>query len=177
MHYGTASWVYGEELRQTRAMWWTPDSKKLLYYKFDDREVKPFYLLRGWSEINTQLYPEYYAKAGADNPIAELYVYDLATAQSVRVDVGGSGNEYVYGIRVSPGGDTILVNWTDRLQQILKVLAVDLETGKCRTVVEERQDTWQTNSPQMQFLGRPAAVPLAHRSVGLHAFSVAQSDR
>ncbi len=77
VHYGTASWVYGEELGQKQAMWWTPDSKKILYYKFDDRQVKPFYLLRGWSEINTELYPEYYPKAGASNPIAELFVYDL----------------------------------------------------------------------------------------------------
>ena len=36
IHYGTASWVYGEELGQSKAMWWTPDSKKILYYKFDD---------------------------------------------------------------------------------------------------------------------------------------------
>jgi len=28
VHYGTASWVYGEELDQNKAMWWTADSKK-----------------------------------------------------------------------------------------------------------------------------------------------------
>ncbi|MBL7877488.1 MAG: DPP IV N-terminal domain-containing protein, partial [Cyclobacteriaceae bacterium] len=27
--YGIATWVYGEELRQTTAMWWSPDSKKI----------------------------------------------------------------------------------------------------------------------------------------------------
>src|ERR1700704_413753 len=27
--YGTASWVYGEELGQTTAMWWNPSSTKL----------------------------------------------------------------------------------------------------------------------------------------------------
>ena len=26
--YGTASWVYGEELAQTSAMWWSPDSRR-----------------------------------------------------------------------------------------------------------------------------------------------------
>ena len=34
VHYGTASWVYGEELGQQKAMWWTPDSSKIIYYKF-----------------------------------------------------------------------------------------------------------------------------------------------
>ena len=152
IHYGTASWVYGEELDQTQAIWWTPDSQKVLYYKFDDTLVQPFYLLRGWSEINTSLYPEYYAKAGAANPVAELWIYDLASQEKTRVDIGGSSEEYIYNIRVSPAGDVVMLNWTDRLQQHLKVMAIDLETGKCRLIVEERQDTWQTNSPSMIFL-------------------------
>lgn len=152
VHYGTASWVYGEELDQNKAMWWTPDSKKILYYKFDDTNVEKFYLVRGWSEINTKLYPEYYAKAGAPNPIAELFIYDLESKSSKRVEIGGSGDEYIYGIRVSPQGDVMLVNWTDRLQQHLKVLAIDMESGKCTTIIEENQATWQENSPAMTFL-------------------------
>ena len=152
IHYGTASWVYGEELNQTKAMWWTPDSKKILYYKFDDTNVEQFYLIRGWSKINTKLYPEYYAKAGADNPIAELFVYDLESKTSTRINVGGTGDEYIYGIRVSPDNSTMMLNWTDRLQQHLKVLTIDLESGDCKTIIEEKQETWQKNSPAMTFL-------------------------
>ena len=152
IHYGTASWVYGEELNQTKAMWWSADSKKIVYYKFDDTNVKKFYLLRGWSKINTQLYPEYYTKAGANNPIAELFVYDLESKESTRIDVGGTGDEYIYGVRLSPLGDVMLVNWTDRLQQHLKVMSINLDTGKCKTIIEEKQDTWQSNSPTMTFL-------------------------
>ena len=152
IHYGTASWVYGEELNQNTAMWWSADSKKIVYYKFNDTEVEKFYLLRGWSEINTKLYPEYYAKAGAKNPIAELFIYDLETKQSTRVDIGGTGEEYIYGIRLSPLDDVMLVNWTDRLQKHLKVMAIELETGKCKTIIQEKQETWQKNSPMMTFL-------------------------
>ena len=42
--YGTASWVYGEELNQTTAMWWSPDSKKIAFYRFDESGVTDFYL-------------------------------------------------------------------------------------------------------------------------------------
>ena len=152
VHYGTASWVYGEELDQTQAMWWTPDSKKLLFYGFDDRGVQPFHLVKDWAEVNTTLYPEFYPKAGAKNPAAELRIYDLASKQTIRVDRGGSSEEYLFGVRASPDGAAMMVNWTDRLQQHLQVLAIDLDTGKTRVIVEERQDTWQTNSPRMQFL-------------------------
>ena len=152
IHYGTASWVYGEELGQNRAMWWTPDSQKLLFYRFDDTGVQPFHLVTGWSKFNTVHYPENYPKAGAKNPGAELMVYDLASQKITRIDVGGGSEEYIYNIRTSPAGAVMLVNWTDRLQQHLKVMAIDLETGDCRLVVEEQQETWQSNSPSMRYL-------------------------
>lgn len=152
VHYGTACWVYGEELRQTKAMWWSPDSKKILYYRFDDSNVKQFYLLRGLSEIGTEVYPEYYPKAGAENPGVSLFIYDLESKESIKVNAGGGSEEYIYGIRTSPDGNVMLLNWTDRLQRHLKVLAIDLETGDCRTVVEEKQENWQTNSPRMRYL-------------------------
>src|SRR5262245_7057668 len=31
--YGTATWVYGEELEQKTAMWWSPDGRRLAYYR------------------------------------------------------------------------------------------------------------------------------------------------
>jgi dipeptidyl-peptidase-4 len=152
IHYGTASWVYGEELDQITAMWWSPDSSKLLFYRFDDTGVLPFHLVTGWTEINTTHYPEYYPKAGATNPGAELMVYDLKTKRTRKVGAGGGREEYLYGVLASPDGDTVMVHWTDRLQQHMKLLAIDLKSGKTRTVVEERQDTWQNNHPSIRWL-------------------------
>ncbi|MGA1417030.1 MAG: DPP IV N-terminal domain-containing protein, partial [Gemmatimonadaceae bacterium] len=42
--YGTASWVYGEELDQVTAMWWSPSGKQLAYYRFDENPVKDYWL-------------------------------------------------------------------------------------------------------------------------------------
>ena len=152
INYGTGTWVYGEELDQNKAMWWTPDSKRILYYRFDNTGVEPFHLVGGWTKTNTSLYTEYYPKAGAKNPGASLYVYDLESKESKLIDVGGGSEEYIYNVRATPDGKTMLLNWTDRLQRHLKVLAIDTETGQCRTVVEEKQENWQTNSPRMSYL-------------------------
>ena len=40
--YGTASWVYGEELAQKSAMWWSPDGKKIAFYRFDESNVRDY---------------------------------------------------------------------------------------------------------------------------------------
>ena len=62
VHYGTASWVYGEELGQRQAMWWTADSKKILYYRFDDSNVKTVLpgarLERDWHRNLSGVLPE-----------------------------------------------------------------------------------------------------------------------
>ena len=84
--YGTASWVYGEELYQTTAMWWSPDSTKLAYYRFDESKVKDYYLQLGQTQIQDKMNIEPYPKAGTDNPIVDLFVYDVANKKSVRVD-------------------------------------------------------------------------------------------
>ena len=113
--------------------------------------MQPFHLVTGWSGINTKHYPEYYPKAGSRNPASELYLYDLESKKTVRVDAGGGREEYIFRVRAAPNGE-MLVNWTDRLQQHLKVLRIDVNTGACKVVVEERQETWQTNNPGMRFL-------------------------
>ncbi len=37
LRFGTCCWVYGEELNQSDAMWWSPDSKTLAYYEVDEQ--------------------------------------------------------------------------------------------------------------------------------------------
>ena len=42
LKYGTASWVYGEELDVQEAMWWRGDSQGLVYYRFDESGVPTY---------------------------------------------------------------------------------------------------------------------------------------
>src|SRR3954451_17686654 len=75
--YGTASWVYGEELSQRTAMWWAPDSKRLAYYRFDEKQVVDFYLQMNQTQVQDTLDVEAYPKSGKPNPIVDLFVYDV----------------------------------------------------------------------------------------------------
>ncbi len=159
--YGTASWVYGEELGQVTAMWWSPDSTKLAYYRFDEKQVPDYFLQLDQTKLQSSIDTEAYPKAGAPNPIVELFVYDTATGKSTRVDVRDGKpfdndvvGHYVYGIRWSPAGHEILFNRTNRRQQIMELVAADPVTGEARVVVREEWPTgWVENSPTMRFLG------------------------
>ena len=109
--YGTASWVYGEELEQRTAMWWSPDSRKLAYYRFDEQQVRDYYLRSIRRSSRATLDTEAYPKAGAPNPIVDLFVYDVATKKTTTVDVRDGKpfdndvvGHYVYHVAWSPDG-------------------------------------------------------------------------
>ncbi len=152
--YGTASWVYGEELDQTTAMWWSPDSSKLAFYRFDESQVKDYWLLGGLSSTRSSLLSEAYPKPGEPNPTAELLIYDIATERTTKVEtaLADGGAAYIFNVRWSPDGSELLINRAPRRQDWVELLAANPETGATRVVVRASQATWQENSPLVRFL-------------------------
>lgn len=157
---GSGSWVYGEELGQTTAIWWAPNSQKVGYYRFDESQVKDFYLGMNQTGIQTVVDTEAYPKAGAPNPIPEVFVYDLGAGASKKLDVRDGQQfsndvvgHYVYGQRWSPDGTELLLNRTNRKQNVMELAACNPATTKCRVIVREEWPTgWVDNTPTMELL-------------------------
>ena len=150
--FGTACWVYGEELDQNTAMWWSPDGAFLAFYAFDVSPTRDYYLVDGLTKLRTGVMKERYPKAGDANPIAGLRILKVETGEIVTVDVGPETDQYVYAVQWTPDSSELLFNRTNRHQNHLDVLAADPNTGATRVVVTETQDTWQRNRPLMRFL-------------------------
>jgi dipeptidyl-peptidase-4 len=158
--FATASWVYGEELDQTTAMWWSPDSKKIAFYRFDESPTPDFYLELDQTKIQTRMDIEAYPKAGAPNPIADIMIYDLATKRTVTVDVRDGKpfddavvGHYAYHVDWSPDGSELLFNRTNRRQNIMEFCGTNPDTGKAHVIVhEEWLPSWVENNPGMRFL-------------------------
>lgn len=152
LHYGAANWIYGEELGQTHALWWSPDSTKLAFYAFDETQVEDFYLVGGLTDIQTSVIVESYPKAGAANPIAKLMIYDLISRTTTNVDCGPDPDQYIYNIRFTPDGRELLFSRLNRSQNKLEIVAVDVNKHRTRIVLGETQTTWQYDLPIMRFL-------------------------
>ena len=158
--------MYGEELGQTTAIWWSPDSTKVGYYRFDESPVKDFYLQMTQTSVQSTMDVEAYPKAGAPNPIAEVFVYDVAKGTRTKIDVrdgkpftdipaDGSKftndivGHYAYNVRWSPDGSELLLNRTNRRQNIMELAGCSPATGECRVIVrEEWLPSWTNNRPQ-----------------------------
>jgi dipeptidyl-peptidase-4 len=160
LKYGTANWVYGEELYQTTAMWWATNSQWLAFYRFDESAVRDYYLTLDHTQIQSRLDVEPYMKVGAPNPVVDLLVYDVTRGQTITVDVRDGQKfsdevvgHYVYGVSWTADGTELLFHRTNRRQNILEFCAANPTTGRTRVIVrEEWPASWTENLPPIRRL-------------------------
>jgi dipeptidyl-peptidase-4 len=153
--YGTASWVYGEELSQRTAMWWSPDGKKLAYYRFDESRVPDFYLTTNLTGIQDSIDVEAYPKPGVPNPTVDLFVYDVDSKATTKIDVrdgkpfeNASIGYYVFRVEWSADGRELTFLRANRRQNALELAACDPAAGSCRVVIhEEWPSGWIDDDP------------------------------
>lgn len=141
---GYASWVYMEEIlgrgTRYRAFWWSPDSKKICYMRFDDSQVPtfPIYVIK---DQRGYLENEHYPKPGDKNPEVRLGVVDIQTQKTTWADFNEKDDQY-FGTPVwAPMGQLWAV-WMNRGQDNLKIYNVDLNSGAKTELYDEKQTTW-----------------------------------
>lgn len=158
--YGIATWVYGEELGQITAMWWAPNSKKIAFYRFEEKHIDRYYVLLNQVELYDSLEVMSYPKVGAPNLPVDLIIYDLESKEMVKVDArdgqafaDGPIGTYLYGMQWSPDGEEFLFHSTNRKQDIMEWKATNPTTGETRVVVrEEWLPSFTKNTPELRFL-------------------------
>ena len=150
IRHGVGSYVYLEEFSVSQPVWWSPDGARLAWMRYDEGKVDDYFLqldqTRTLSTVLTQAYPH----AGANNPVADLMVFDFATGQTRRMDVREglpfSNNvigHYIWNAQWTKDGAAILVRRADRLQKHYDIAACDPATGACQSVVREsRPASW-----------------------------------
>ena len=141
---GYASWVYFEEIlgrgSRYRAFWWSPDSKKICYMRFDDTQVPtfPIYVIK---EQHGFLENEHYPKAGDKNPEVKVGIVDIESQKTVWTDFNEKDDQYFGTATWTPTGQ-LWLQWMNRGQDNLKIYNIDLTNGAKTEVYDEKQATW-----------------------------------
>ena len=151
---GYASWVYYEEILGRSslycAFWWSPDSQKIGFYRFDNTEVPMFPIYSPFGQdgrLNLTRYP----KAGETNPQVRIGIVDISTKKTVWADFDETEDQY-FGIPCW-GADSrgFYVAREPRLQHELDLYCVSVEDGSKEHVYHEQYDTWLSWPSEMQF--------------------------
>jgi dipeptidyl-peptidase-4 len=148
---GAPDWVYEEEFSFSQGFYWSPDSKKIAFMKFDESNVREFQM-----EEFEGLYPDWYSfkypKAGEDNSIVEIYVYDLESGKTVKMDTGTETDIYLPRIAWTKDANTLAIQRLNRHQNHLEILAANATTGKSRVFYDETNEYYIDITDDWHFL-------------------------
>jgi len=134
--YGTTDWVYEEEFAFTRAFFWSPDGNKIAYYRFDESDVKEFQFAE-YGDLYPHQYKYKYPKAGEQNSLVDVFIYDLSKKTSIKADVGEETDQYIPRIKWTSSSDQLAIYRLNRLQNKLEILLADAENGSTYTLYQE----------------------------------------
>ena len=147
---GYASWVYYEEIlgrpSRYRAFWWSPDSRRIAYYHFDDTEVPMFPIYSPFGQDGT-LRETHYPKVGEKNPEVRIGFVDVpaafsGTASTVWADFDEKEDQY-FGIPFwADDSKTFYVAHEPRIQNTLDLYAVSPVDGSKKVLYHEHYPTW-----------------------------------
>ena len=133
---GATDWVYEEEFSFSKALFWSPDGTRLAFYRFDESRVKE-YQLTSYGD----LYPEYskykYPKAGEDNSIVGIFIFDLGKKKTTSVDIGKETDIYIPRIIWTSDPGTLAVYRMNRHQNNLELLLAKASGGKTSKIWSE----------------------------------------
>jgi dipeptidyl-peptidase-4 len=169
---GTTDWVYEEELGLKDAFRWSPDSRRLAYWRFDQSAVPAFPMVDETAGQYPSVAVLRYPKAGQPNSRVKVGVIEVAggeaTSASRASRANGAGPNGAGGAEARPGARAGATRWLDvggdtgiyvarmewvgndslavqrlpRKQNRLDLLMLSATTGAGRTVAADRDSAY-----------------------------------
>ncbi len=126
-------------------VFWSPDSKKLVALRTARGDHHVVNLVE--SSPSDQLQPKLnsydYLKPGDRIPVSRPHLFDVATRKEIPIDGDLFPNPWsIEEIRWSPDSRRFTFLYNQRGHQVLRLVAVDAETGHAAALVDERSKTF-----------------------------------
>ena len=167
---GGTDWVYEEEFAFTRAFFWSPDSKKIAYYKFDECEVKE-YSMTMFENLYPSEYKFKYPKAGEKNSIVSIHIYNLDNASTLDVNIGKEKDQYIPRMKWTKDPNTVCILRMNRHQNKLEYLFANASTGNVKVLLTETNKHYIDINDDLTFLKNGKQFILTNESNGYnHAY-------
>ncbi len=138
---GTADWVYEEELSLRDAFRFSPDSRRIAFWRLDQAAIEPFYLIDE-TTLYPKLVPVRYPKAGSRNSEVRIGVVEIASGEATWIDLGPETDIYVADMDFAESPTEIWLTRLNRHQSRLDLLLADVRTGSSRVIMTDEDDAW-----------------------------------
>ena len=133
---GVSDWVYEEEFGLVESFFWSPQSDKIAYYKFDESKIAKFSMDFFKQELYPTQYEFKYPKAGEDNSKVSIHVYSLKNGTNKKISFE-KDHEYIPRLGWTNDENTLYAITLNRLQNELDFHLVNSKTNKTRVLFSE----------------------------------------
>lgn len=138
---GHFDWVYEEEFGQAQAWKWSPDSKYIAFWQFDEQQVPDFQMTNYDGP-----HPEYVhipiPLVGDPNPSVKIGVVDARSGKKSWLAPDETGDFYIPRIYWTNDPDVLALMTMNRAQNHMKLYFFNVKTGEHHVVLDEQNNTW-----------------------------------
>lgn len=175
---GICDWVYEEEFGFVRHFDWNADGSSLAFVKFDESQVREFFI----PVYQHSLYPHEmrfkYPKAGEDNSKVSLHIYDLKSGKTDAVNLSSVENYYIPKIKFTNDNNTLSVLTSNRHQNKVDVNFVDVNSLKVNKLFSETDPKWiDTDDFILEFLDDNSFIWASDRDGNRHIYYYEKSGK
>ena len=147
---GVTDWVYEEEFAFVRAFEWNSDGSKIAFLRFDETNVPHFSMDVYGQNLYPFQYEFKYPKAGEENSIVTLHLYDEATGKISNVELGEA--YYIPRIKWMNNPRHLSVQTLNRHQNDLKLHKVDVDKNSVSLLLQEKDRAYVDVDDDLTFL-------------------------
>jgi dipeptidyl-peptidase-4 len=138
LYNGHFDWVYEEEFGIPQAWSWSPDSRYIAFWQFDESNEPVFQM----TDYEGQ-HPDYvkFRVPLVGDPNAEVKIGIINVESGAKVWFN-TGEEYIPRVYWTSEPDQLAVMTLNRKQNDMKLFFFNVINGKKKLVLEEKSDTW-----------------------------------
>jgi len=172
---GATDWVYEEEFEFSKAFFWSPDSRKIAYYRFDESNVKE-YQLTYYGDLYPEQFKYKYPKAGEDNSKISIFIWDVDSGKTRHVDIGQEEDIYIPRVKWTEDPNVLAFYRMNRHQNKLELLLADAGTGISHVIYTEESKTYIEINDHWHFLKNNSIFLLTSEKSGFRHIYVYTID-
>ncbi|MFT4114512.1 S9 family peptidase [Silvibacterium sp.] len=145
---GTSDWVSEEELALRDCFRWSPDSRSIAYWQFDQSGVGEYTLINDTAAEYPQLMQYKYPQPGTTNSAVRAGVVSVDGGPTIWLKLDGDPrNHYIAQMEWAGNSSQVMVEYFNRLQNDAKILLAEAKSGEVKPFFEDTDKAWVDDSP------------------------------
>lgn len=140
---GTFDWAYEEEFGTQDGFRWSPDGKRIAYWKLDAKDTRHFLMINNTDSLYAFTIPVEYPKVGLNPSASSIWIYDVQNKKQVQVNVDGDpAQHYIPRMEWLTDGSGVILQRLNRKQNASAIITVDAVSGQSKTIHQETDPAW-----------------------------------